>query len=59
MVSRLTLEMAGPQDADAIAALRNAAADVLAKQFGATCGFREVGRVVYRTVPLVYYELVL
>ena len=168
MVSRLTLEMAGPQDADAIAALRNAAADVLTKQFGeghwsgqctargvrsgmhthsrvfvarrrgkivatlllqtkkpwaidtsyftpgkkplylmnmavlpalqrtgigracvdaaktaaarwpadairldaydadagaggfyATCGFREVGRVVYRTVPLVYYELVL
>jgi GNAT superfamily N-acetyltransferase len=27
--------------------------------FYAKCGFREVGRVVYRTVPLVYYELVL
>ena len=24
--------------------------------FYAKCGFREVGRVVYRTVPLVYYE---
>jgi GNAT superfamily N-acetyltransferase len=23
------------------------------------CGFREVGRVVYRAVPLVYYELLL
>jgi ribosomal protein S18 acetylase RimI-like enzyme len=22
------------------------------------CGFREVGRVVYRLTPLVYYELV-
>lgn len=27
--------------------------------FYATCGFREVGRVVYRTTPLIYYELVL
>jgi GNAT superfamily N-acetyltransferase len=25
--------------------------------FYAKCGFREVGRVVYRTVPLIYYEL--
>jgi GNAT superfamily N-acetyltransferase len=24
--------------------------------FYARCGYREVGRVVYRTVPLVYYE---
>jgi GNAT superfamily N-acetyltransferase len=24
--------------------------------FYARCGFREVGRVVYRTVPLIYYE---
>jgi len=24
--------------------------------FYAKCGFREVGRVVYRTVPLIYYE---
>ncbi len=27
--------------------------------FYAKCGYREVGRVVYRTVPLVYYEFVL
>lgn len=27
--------------------------------FYAKCGFREVGRVVYRKTPLVYYELVL
>jgi GNAT superfamily N-acetyltransferase len=26
--------------------------------FYAKCGFREVGRVVYRKTPLVYYELV-
>ncbi len=27
--------------------------------FYAKCGFREVGRVTYRTVPLVYFELLL
>lgn len=27
--------------------------------FYASCGYREVGRVTYRTVPLIYYELVL
>jgi GNAT superfamily N-acetyltransferase len=27
--------------------------------FYAKCGFREVGRVTYRTVPLVYFELIL
>lgn len=27
--------------------------------FYASCGYREVGRVVYRTVPLIYYEKVL
>lgn len=27
--------------------------------FYAKCGFREVGRVVYKTAPLVYYEMVL
>jgi GNAT superfamily N-acetyltransferase len=27
--------------------------------FYAKCGFREVGRVVYRKTPLVYYELLL
>ncbi|HEY2471234.1 MAG TPA: GNAT family N-acetyltransferase [Terracidiphilus sp.] len=27
--------------------------------FYAKCGFREVGRVVYRVAPLIYYEMVL
>jgi GNAT superfamily N-acetyltransferase len=27
--------------------------------FYASCGYREVGRVTYRTVPLIYYEYVL
>jgi GNAT superfamily N-acetyltransferase len=27
--------------------------------FYAKCGFREVGRVVYRAAPLIYYELLL
>jgi GNAT superfamily N-acetyltransferase len=27
--------------------------------FYASCGYREVGRVTYRTVPLVYYEFLL
>jgi len=27
--------------------------------FYAACGFREVGRVTYRTVPLVYFEMLL
>ncbi len=27
--------------------------------FYAKCGFREVGRVVYRTVPHIYFELIL
>jgi GNAT superfamily N-acetyltransferase len=30
-----------------------------AGEFYAKCGFREVGRVVYRKDPLIYYELVL
>jgi GNAT superfamily N-acetyltransferase len=30
-----------------------------AGEFYARCGFREVGRVVYRKTPLVYYELLL
>jgi GNAT superfamily N-acetyltransferase len=34
-------------------------ADAGAGEFYAKCGFREVGRVVYRGTPLVYYELVL
>jgi GNAT superfamily N-acetyltransferase len=27
--------------------------------FYAKCGFREVGRVVYRKAPLIYFEMVL
>ena len=30
-----------------------------AEGFYAKCGFREVGRVTYRRVPLVYFELLL
>jgi ribosomal protein S18 acetylase RimI-like enzyme len=30
-----------------------------AGEFYAKCGFREVGRVIYRKDPLIYYELVL
>jgi GNAT superfamily N-acetyltransferase len=30
-----------------------------AGEFYAKCGFREVGRVIYRNTPLVYYELIL
>jgi GNAT superfamily N-acetyltransferase len=30
-----------------------------AGDFYARCGFREVGRIVYRKTPLVYYELML
>ncbi len=30
-----------------------------AGEFYARCGFREVGRLVYRKTPLVYYELML
>lgn len=34
-------------------------ADAGAGPFYAKCGFREVGRVVYRNDPLVYYELLI
>ncbi len=53
----------------AVEAAREAGGDALrldaydaeagAAGFYARCGFREVGRVVYRTVPLVYFERVL
>jgi len=52
--------------AEAIAMAREWPADAIrldaydapagAGEFYAKCGFREVARVVYRTVPLVYYE---
>jgi len=34
-------------------------ADAGAGEFYRRCGYTETGRVVYRTVPLIYYELVL
>ena len=34
-------------------------AEAGAGPFYAKCGFREVGRAVYRTTPLVYYELLI
>ena len=34
-------------------------AEAGAVEFYATCGFREAGRVSYRGVPLVYYEMLL
>jgi GNAT superfamily N-acetyltransferase len=34
-------------------------AEVGAGAFYAKCGFREMGRVVYRKAPLIYFELVL
>jgi GNAT superfamily N-acetyltransferase len=43
------------------AAIRLDAYDAVAGAGGfyARCGFREVGRVVYRRSPLIYYELLL
>jgi hypothetical protein len=34
-------------------------AEAGAGPFYARCGFREVGRVLYRSTPLVYYERLL
>jgi len=55
--------------AEAIAMAREWPADAIrldaydapagAGPFYAKCGFREVARVIYRTVPLVYYERVI
>lgn len=33
--------------------------DAGAGAFYAECGFREVGRVIYRKIPLIYFELIL
>ncbi len=33
--------------------------DAGAGEFYAKCGFREVGRVVYRLTPLIYYEMLI
>jgi hypothetical protein len=47
---------AWPSDALRLDAYDHAAG---AGPFYATCGFREVGRVTYRGVPLIYFELLL
>jgi GNAT superfamily N-acetyltransferase len=47
---------AWPADAVRLDAYNNAAG---AGPFYAKCGFREVGRVEYRGVPLIYFELLL
>jgi GNAT superfamily N-acetyltransferase len=61
-VGRLLLEEALKQTrkwpADAIR-LDAFDADAGAGGFYAKCGFREIGRVVYRKTPLIYFELVL
>lgn len=61
-IGRLCLTHAGEvtrsRPADAIR-LDAYDAEAGAGQFYARCGFREVGRVVYRTTPLVYYERLL
>jgi len=56
--------VAAEADAAEIASLRTAVGERLTRDFGrghwSSCpGFREVGRVTYRGVPLVYFELLL
>lgn len=51
-----TIARAWPGDAIRLDAWDEAAG---AGPFYAKCGFREVARVVYKTAPLVYYEMVL
>jgi hypothetical protein len=34
-------------------------ADADAGEFYRKCGFREVGRALYRNVPLIYFEMLL
>jgi GNAT superfamily N-acetyltransferase len=51
-------EVARTRPADAIR-LDSYDADAGAGPFYANCGYREVGRVTYRSTPLVYYELLL
>jgi ribosomal protein S18 acetylase RimI-like enzyme len=48
--------MAWPGDAIRLDAYDHAAG---AGEFYARCGFRQVGRVTYRGVPLIYFELLL
>jgi GNAT superfamily N-acetyltransferase len=50
------LAQAWPADAIRLDAYDAAAG---AGEFYARCGYREVGRVIYRKTPLIYFELVL
>ncbi len=50
------IAVAWPGDAIRLDAYDTAAG---AGEFYAKCGFREVGRAIYRGTPLIYYELVL
>jgi GNAT superfamily N-acetyltransferase len=59
-IGRRLLEEAVKQARDWPAnAIRLDAFDGGAGAFYAQCGFREVGRVIYRKAPLIYFELVL
>ncbi|HEX2777106.1 MAG TPA: GNAT family N-acetyltransferase [Candidatus Acidoferrales bacterium] len=61
-IGRLLLDEAAKQaQAWPVGAIRLDAFDANAGagEFYAKCGFREVGRVIYRKNPLIYYELVL
>ena len=51
-----SIARAWPGDAVRLDAYDTAAG---AGEFYAKCGFREVGRAVYRGTPLIYYELIL
>jgi GNAT superfamily N-acetyltransferase len=52
----ITRVKAWPADAIRLDAYQG---DAGAGAFYQKCGFREVGRVIYRTTPLIYYELLL
>ncbi len=52
----VTVARAWPSDAIRLDAYDS---DAGASTFYARCGFTEVGRVVYRKVPLVYFEMIL
>jgi GNAT superfamily N-acetyltransferase len=56
LVDAQTIAQAWPADAIRLDAYD---ADAGAGPFYAKCGFQERGRVIYRTNPLIYYELVL
>jgi hypothetical protein len=54
----LSLAIAAPTEAAAIAALKNESAQQLtgAGEFYRKCGYTERGRVMYKNNPLIYFE---